>query len=59
MHFNKSTEGFDVFADGPSGAGIGGDWGADGNAAIFGDFGCNIANAADVEIAMLLAEPQF
>ena len=48
MYLNKCAKSLDIFTDGAAGGMVGRNRGADGNAAIFGDFRGNIADPADV-----------
>src|SRR3989344_5001020 len=50
---------FDQLAHRAAGAVVGGDRGADGDAAVFGDFAGNKSDAVDVEIAVLFRESHF
>ena len=59
MHFDEGTELLDVLAHGAAGGGIGRDGRTDGDAAVLGDFRRDIADAADVQIAVLFGETQF
>ena len=59
MHLNERAVGFDHLAHRAPGRGVGGDGRADGNAAVLGNFAGDIADALDVDVAVLFREPQF
>ena len=59
VHFDESTKGFDVLAHGAAGCGIGRDWRANCDPTVFGDFGGDIADTANVQIAVFLGESEF
>ena len=57
MHLNKCAKGFDIFTNGAAGGVVGRNRGADGNATVFGDLRGDIADSADVKVAVFFAEP--
>jgi hypothetical protein len=57
MHLDEGAKAFDHLAHGPPGGGIGRDWRADGDAAVLGDLGRDIADALDVDVAVFLENP--
>jgi hypothetical protein len=59
VHENKSTDRLDHLAQLLANCIVGGDGSANGNATVFRDFRCNVADAPDVDIAMLLGETEF
>ena len=59
MDLDEGTKAFHVFAHGAAGGGVRRDRRADGDAAVLGDLGGDIADAADVQIAVLFAKAQF
>ncbi len=59
MHLNKGSKSLHIFAHGLPRGGIGGDGGADGDAAIFGDFRGHIADPANVQVAVFFGKSQF
>ena len=59
VHFDKGTELLNALTDLTAGGGIGRDRRADGDATVLGDLGRDIADALDVEIAVLFREAQL
>ena len=59
MDFHEGTEVLHVFAHRAPGGGIGRDGRADGDPAILGDLARHIADAPNVEVAVLLGEAQL
>ncbi len=59
MHFAEGAIGFDHLAHRAAGGRVGRDRGADGDAAVLGDLGGDIADAADVDVAMLFREAKL
>ena len=59
MHFDEGAEFLDFFAHRATRRGIGRDGRTDGDAAILGDLGRDIADAANVEVAVFLREAEL
>lgn len=59
VDFDEAAVGFDHVAHFASCGGVGRDGGADGDAAVFGDFAGHKADAQDVEVGVLFLEAQF
>ncbi|MPL71146.1 hypothetical protein SDC9_16917 [bioreactor metagenome] len=59
MHFDEGAVGLDHLAHGATGRGIGRDRGADRDAAVLGDLGGDIADALDVDVAVLFREAEL
>ena len=59
MHFDKGAELLDVLAYGAAGGGVGRDGRTDRDTTVLGDLGGHVADAADVEVAVLFREAEF
>ena len=59
VDFYEAAVGFYEVADFSSGCRVGGDGGADGDAAVFCYFGCDEADSEDVQVSVFLREAEF